>query len=194
MPRRPRSRFGGKADLILTHFLEGAVAAEGKRYLFFESAIEHYRDKYLRSYNVSGDGHCLFYAVIRCIVSAYERLSEATQQKARLYIGDTAIQKFKDGAYLGAPRDVVKLRGEVYDKMYKYGDSSECISAAVSALDHSRLGKAVDSGAVCGFLVPLSIGHGKYPKYMHRAGVPVHLKQDHGAQVDALPARQKSRR
>ena len=109
MPRRPRSRFGGKADLILTHFLEGAEAAEGKS-RFFESAIEHYRDKYLRSYNVSGDGHCLFYAVIRCIVSAYGRLSEATQTKASLYIGDTAIKKFTDGAYLGEPGDVRHAR------------------------------------------------------------------------------------
>ena len=143
MPRRPRSRFGGEPDKILTHFLEDR---EGKMHPFFESCIEHYRDTYLRSYNVSGDGHCLFYAVIRCIVSAYDRLSDETKTKAGLHIGDTAIQKFRDGAYLGKPRDVVKLRGEVDIRMGEYGDSSECIGASLSALEHSRYGRAMDLG------------------------------------------------
>ena len=148
MPRRPRSRFGGEPDKILTHFLEDR---EGKMHPFFESCIEHYRDTYLRSYNVSGDGHCLFYAVIRCIVSAYGRLSQATQTKAMLYIGDTAIRKFADGAYLGEPLDVVQLRGEVNISMEKDGDSSECIGASLSALEHSRKGRAMVSGLFADF-------------------------------------------
>jgi hypothetical protein len=143
MPRRPRSRFGAELDKILAHFFNDT----GYKHPFFENCIEHYRDTYLRSYNVSGDGHCLFYAVIRCIVSAYDRLSAATKRKANLHIGDTAIQKFRNGAYLGEPQDVTKLRGEVYLSMDEVGDSSECIGAALSALEHSREGRGLDSGS-----------------------------------------------
>jgi hypothetical protein len=143
MPRRPRSRFGGELDKILAHFFNDT----GYKHPFFENCIEHYRDTYLRSYNVSGDGHCLFYAVIRCIVSAHDRLSDATKRKAKLHIGDTAIQKFRNGAYLGEPGDVTKLRGEVYYSMDKVGDSSECMRTALSALQHSREGRGLDSGS-----------------------------------------------
>ena len=73
------NRFGGpveSGDKILRHFREN-----GQLFPLFESAIERYKNEYLRSYNVRGDGHCLFYAVIRCIVSAYARLSDATKNE-----------------------------------------------------------------------------------------------------------------
>lgn len=160
MPRRPRSRFGGESDKILTHFLKGA-AAEGKRtHPFFERAIEHYRDEYLRSYNVRGDGHCLFYAVIRCIVSAYGRLPEETKKRADQYIGADVITKFRKGTYLGEPKDVKSLREAVSRIMVEYGDSEECITKALGAVEYSTTGSAVDreffADSTCHYLLALA--------------------------------------
>lgn len=142
MPR-PRHRFGGpveSGDKILRHFREN-----GQRFPFFENCIEHCRTKYLHPYNVSGDGHCLFYAVIRCIVSAYDRLPEETKKRADQYIGADVITKFRNGTYLGEPGDVTSLRNAALRIMVTSSDSEECISKALGALEHSRAGSAVDS-------------------------------------------------
>jgi hypothetical protein len=142
---RRRHRFGGggpveSGDKILQKFREPRAG-----FLFFESCIEKYKETYLRSYRVRGDGHCLFYAVIRCIVSALKYLSADTKATVTRVIGPDVIQKFKDGTYLGQPNDVELLRQRTYDIMRKLGDVSGCIYAALIGLEASKKGKSLDA-------------------------------------------------
>jgi hypothetical protein len=142
---RQRHRFGGgglveSGDKILQEFREPSA-----KFLFFESCIEKYKETYLRSYGVRGDGHCLFYAVIRCIVSALKYLSADTKATVTRVIGPDVIQKFKDGTYLGSPKDVELLRQLTHDIMRKLGDVSVCIDAALIGLEASKKGKSLDA-------------------------------------------------
>jgi hypothetical protein len=143
--QRQRHRFGGggpveSGDRILQKFREPRA-----KFLFFESCIEKYKETYLRSYGVRGDGHCLFYAVIRCIVSALKYLSADTKATVTRVIGPDVIQKFKDGTYLGSPKDVQLLRQLTHDIMRKLGDVSGCIYAALIGLEASKKGKSLDA-------------------------------------------------
>jgi hypothetical protein len=161
---RQLHRFGGggpveSGDKILQEFRE-PVQEPRASFLFFESCIEKYQGKYLRPYGVSGDGHCLFYAVIRCIVSALKYLSAHTAAKVTSVIGHDVIRKFKDGTYLGSPKDVELLRERTYDIMKKLRDVPVCIDAARVGLEASKRNEPVASSAYadpdCSYLRAMS--------------------------------------
>ncbi len=143
---RQRHRFGGggpveSGDKILQKFRE-----PGANFLFFESCIEKYKPEYLRPYGVGGNGHCLFYAVIRCIVSALKYLSAHTAAKVTRVIGPEVIQKFQNGAYLGIPKDVERLRQQTHDTM-RHRDVKACIDASLNGLEASKKNMPVGSSA-----------------------------------------------
>ena len=131
----------GHGDGILREFQKSKY-----RYEYFETCVSEHARRYLEKHNVEGDGHCFFYAVIRCIAEALPRMSPACVDAAKVVIGAGVLLTFlEDPRYQGIPSDVTELRGVVSEYMHKGDETPGCQASSAAGYTHSIEHRGVGS-------------------------------------------------
>jgi hypothetical protein len=146
----------GHGDEILREFQTNKDA-----YTYVETYLTMNAHYHLEKHDVKGDGHCFFYAVIRCIAEALPLMSPACVDSAKVAIGAGVLLAFLDDpGYPGIPSDVTELRGAVSAYMHENGETEECQASSqdghAASIGHQGVGSRGYADVDCHYAQAIS--------------------------------------
>lgn len=146
----------GHGDEILREFQTNKGA-----YKYFETYMAMSAYDHLEKHDVKGDGHCFFYAVIRCIAEALPRMSPACVDAAKVAIGAGVLLAFLDDPrYPGIPSDVTELRGAVSAYMHNNDETPDCRASSqagyAASIEHQGVGSRGYADVECHYAQAIS--------------------------------------
>lgn len=146
----------GHGDEILREFQTNKY-----KYKYFERCLARTARDHLEKHDVKGDGHCFFYAVIRCIAEALPRMSPACVDAAKVAIGAGVLLAFLDDpGYPGIPSDVTELRGVVSAYMHNNDETPACRASSqagyAASIEHQGVGSRGYADVECHYAQAIS--------------------------------------
>ena len=143
------TRFGGGGPMDEAYTPDAVISQIDESEFVEEAAERALQGGWFQEVNVGGDGHCFFYAVIRCIADkANRKIGEARLlDSAVTLIGPDVVSKFRDSTYKGIPSDTSAIRREVLREMVNFNDTEKCIDGALLRQEASNTKKGATGPA-----------------------------------------------